>query len=268
MSEPFYGYRFEIEKELPSCIQMPTAFGDEELPEEVDFTSWLRNENQQNMGSCEGHMLSNLGEIAMYIASGGEIIQFSPLFAYYASQRVDNLQGVDRGATISAGATVATEVGWCPLELMPYPNPVRYRWELPEKCLKEAANYKCGYKTQITNYDQLIRFIGTGQGGVGIGILWDSNVMRPNSENCVESYRAGGGGHAVTFAGYSTRRARDGRRYPKLRNSWGDSYGEGGTVEVSPYAIDQMFASRYTVAIGVSDLKSPVIRKIPEYSQF
>ncbi len=265
MTEPFYGYRFELEREIKNCIPMLLKVEDE--PEEIN-PIWLRTENQRNMGSCQGHELSTLGEIAYYIASGGEVVQFSPLFAYYATQQVDGLQGVDRGSTISGGADVATDLGFCPLEVMPYPDPVKYKWELPQKAIDAAKDFKCGYKTRITSYDQGFQFMATGQGGVGIGILWESNVMKPNAENCIETYRAGGGGHAVAFVGYSKRRAKDGRKYWRLRNSWGENWGNYGEVEVSPVAIDQMLLSRYTVAIGISDLKSPKIRKVPEYSQF
>lgn len=268
MSEPFYGYRFELERAIPNCIEMPMSLlSSDEIPEEINPT-WLRTENQRNMGSCQGHELSTLGEIAFHYASGGEVIQFSPLFAYYATQKIDGLQGQDRGSTISGGAEVATTLGFCPLEVMPYPDPVRYKWELPQKAIDAAKDFVCGYKTRITNYQQGFQFMATGQGGVGIGILWDSSVMKPNSENCIESYRAGGGGHAVAFVGYSKRKARDGRKYWRLRNSWGLDWGDDGEAEVSPFAIDQMFASRYTVAIGISDLKSPKIRKIPDYSPF
>jgi C1A family cysteine protease len=272
VTEPFYGYRFEIEDRAAltkSCLatnDVMSGLQDVVLPEEVDPRHWLRIENQKNMGSCQGHEQTTVGEMAYYIASGGEVIQFSPLFAYYSTQEIDGLAGSDSGSTISGGAKNAKERGLCPLELMPYPDPVRYNWNIPKAAKEAALDFRINYIVTMTTYNDIKRFIGSGQGGVGIGILWSSNVMTPNSSGCIENYSAGGGGHAVSLVGYTKRKHRDGRNYILLANSWDTTWGNKGFTEVSPVAIDQMLASRYTVMIGMSDLKSPKIRKYPDYS--
>lgn len=265
-----YGYRYELENtqqlaRITSPFSVMSGLDFSQLPEEVDPRSWLRIENQGSMGSCQGHAQSTCGEVAYYIASGGEVIQFSPLFAYYATQKLDGLQGADRGSTISGGARVGMELGFCPLEVMPYPNPVKYNWQLPQKALDAAKDFKIAQAIDIDSYDSMIKFLGAGLGAVEIGILWSDRYMTPNSDGCIEDYAESGGGHAVTLAGYSKRRARDGRKYGILVNSWDLRWGVKGTAEVSPNALDKMFRGQWTVARGLTDMVSPKIRKIPRY---
>lgn len=272
MSSNFYGYRFEIEdyKKLAKNSTPFKAVGDlpkEDIPLEIDARKWHRIENQGPMGSCRGHSLSSVGEMAFFIATG-EVVQFSPLYCYYATQKVDGLAGRDVGSTISGGVVVAKQ-GLCPLEVMPYPNPVRYRWELPQQAVDAAKDYVLEHSYEINSYEDAFKFLSSGQGGVDIGMLWNDRYMNPNSEGCVEDYAPGGGGHAVCFLGYTQRKDRYGRNYLLLPNSWGpQTYGKQGWAEVSPIAIDKIYKSQYTVSRGMSDMKSPKIRKIPEYGLF
>lgn len=267
---PQYGYRYELEnRQMLARVTSPfsemASVDFSELPEEVDPREWLRIENQGSMGSCQGHAQSTCGELAYYIATGGEVIQFSPLFAYYATQKLDGLQGADRGSTISGGAKVGMDLGFCPLEIMPYPNPVRYKWELPQKAIDAAKDFKIAKAVEIDSYETYMKFVGAGLGGVEIGILWSDRYMTPDQNGCIEDYGESGGGHAVVFGGYSKRRASDGRKYGILINSWDIRWGNRGTAEVSPKAMDKMFRGQWTVARGLTDMVSPKIRKIPQY---
>jgi C1A family cysteine protease len=266
-----YGYRYELENTLRlnknTCSFAPIdqlILADP--PEEIDPRKWHKIENQGSMGSCRGHSLSSMGEYCYYIATG-EVTQFSPLFAYYATQKVDGLAGADRGATISGGMEVATGVGFCPLEIMPYPNPVRYRWELPEAALKAAGDFKCEKWYEIRSYEQAFKFLASGQGGVDLGLLW-SDSMSPSSEGLILDYTPGGGGHAVCFLGYSKRTDSLGRKFLILVNSWDKTWGKGGFAEVAPSAVEKIMRAGWTVARGLSDMVSPKFRKVPDYGLF
>lgn len=252
------GYRLDLEnrKALKAACQsfsvVEEVCRDVELPEEIDPRPWHRIENQGAMGSCQGHALSSVMEYCFRIATGA-IIQFSPLFAYYATQKIDGLQGRDQGSTISGGAECAQTYGCCPLEVMPYRLP--YNWHLPEEAIEAAAPYKIRSKTWMRSYAQIKTFLGTGQGGVELGIAW-SRYCEPQN-GIIETYRPGGGGHAVAFLGYSRRKDGAGRNYLWMANSWRKTYGQDGYAEVAPKAVDQMFQHNYTVMVGLSDLSTP-----------
>jgi hypothetical protein len=268
--EPNYGYR--IGRENKAALEamaspMPLKAGaDFEAPEEIDPRPWHRIEMQGGMGSCQGHALSSVCEMAYHIATG-EVTQFSPLFAYLATQEMDGLLGRDAGSTIYNGMNVAKRIGMLPLDLMPYPNPVRYpssvarvREEL-EAAYKLASPFRIRNHAMCKSYSDVFNFIASGQGGVSIGIQWGP-AMTPNREGVIERFAPGPGGHAVAFLGYSKRRDTEGRKYLWLANSWDRTWGNNGWAEVSPTAVDQMGQAQWSTMVGLSDLTVPMPRKV------
>lgn len=253
--EPFYGYRFDLENQKnleATASAMPAmTFA---APAEIDPTTWHRIEMQGSMGSCQGHALSSICEYAYYIALNS-IIQFSPMWCYIMTQKIDGLLGRDQGSTIDGGRRCAEKYGVCPLQYFPYPNPVRYSTKVPQGAADEAAKYKIRSHVMCRSYDDVHQFLGSGLGGVEIGIGW-SNAMTPDSNGVIKQYRGGGGGHAVSFLGYK----KNGNLW--LANSWSENWGNRGWAEVTPDAVNQMFKSQYTVMIGMSDLAVPEPRKI------
>ena len=268
--EPNYGYRISRERrdllEQMASPMLLRAGADFEPPEEIDPRPWHRIEMQGGMGSCQGHALSSVCEMAYHIATG-EVTQFSPLFAYLATQEMDGLLGRDAGSTIYNGMNVAKRIGQLPLELMPYPNPVRYP-SLPISKIREdlEAGYKLASQFKIRlhaickNYADVFNYLSAGQGGVEIGIPWGNGLTPVNG--LIERFVPGGGGHAVAFLGYSKRRDTEGRKYLWLANSWSQTWGNNGWAEVSPTAVDQMGSHQFTTMIGLSDLSVPTPRKV------
>ncbi|HSG71070.1 MAG TPA: hypothetical protein VLA12_11680, partial [Planctomycetaceae bacterium] len=66
----------------------------------VKPSTWLKIEDQNGFGSCQGHSLSSCAEVAHWLATGGEVIQLSRWFAYVGTQIIDGIWG-DQGSTIS-----------------------------------------------------------------------------------------------------------------------------------------------------------------------
>lgn len=226
-------------------------------PEEIDPRPWHRIENQGSMGSCQGHALSSVCEYAFRIATG-KTTQFSPLFGYYATQKIDGLLGRDVGSTIAGGVKCAMQYGCCPLEVMPYPSPVRYTGQIPQEAWPAAEPFKIRSHAVCNNYADVFNYLASGQGGVEIGISWGSGMQGA----VIERFSPGGGGHAVCFLGYSRRKDSQGRNYLWKANSWGRDWGNQGWAEVAPMAVDQMGAHQYTVMIGMSDLSVPRPRNV------
>ena len=228
----------------------------EEIP--FDPRSIMKVENQRNQGACQGHAVSTCQEFCYYLATNDFETQFSRAMGYYESQRRDGISG-DRGSTISGGCNLVTEVGICEEALWPYPssyNPKRPRdWQ---KVLDNAQKFRIKRQNRLTTYQGVRTFLGSGQGAINIGIGWSGSMSRA----VIESYRPGGGGHAIALICLSERKDSQGRPYVWMLNSWGTSFGNQGWSEWSPRAVEQMLNSRSTVAIGLSDMLNVEPRKI------
>lgn len=249
------GYRLDLEKKdiIESAASgFPLMSMVYEAPEEIDPRPWHVIENQSSMGSCQGHARTSVSEMAYHILTGS-VIQFSEMFAYLTSQKIDGLLGSDKGSTIHGGMEAAKRYGECPVNIFPYPNPARYSTKVPNGAWAEALKFRIRSHTMIRSYADTFNFLSAGLGGIEIGIGWNGSCTPRNGT--IESYSAGGGGHALAFLGYSKRRDQLGRKYLWLANSWDVTWGNQGWAEVSPNAVDQMCRARQTVMIGLSDLQ-------------
>jgi len=211
----------------------------------------LKVENQGQVGACQGHSISSCCEWSYIIATGDTTLQLSRAYGYYESQRIDNIRG-DNGSTIQAGIKLATNVGIPREDLWKYTG--RYDPKRPSnwnEILKDAEKYKIGSTYKLTTYDGIRTFLGSGQGGVNLGITWNSSV----DKNIVTSFNGnGGGGHAISLYSLSERIDSDNRPYVFMMNSWGSSWQGDGWAEWSPDALTQMLRSRNSVFVGVSDM--------------
>lgn len=229
-------------------------------PPEIDPRGWHRIEDQQSMGSCQGHALSSVCEYTHLVATK-QPRQFSPLFAYYASQKRDGLLGRDVGSTIAGGLAAAKDDGSCPDEIMPYRLP--YTGRFAAGAYEAARGFLIKRHSVCRNYADVYNFLASGQGGVEIGIRWPDEWM--NCSGVLERYSPGmsGGGHAVCFLGYSgSRKDSQGRPYLWLANSWGTRWGQGGWALVSPAAVDQMAQHPDTAMVGMSDMAVARVRDV------
>lgn len=207
--------------------------------------------NQGQQGSCQGHAITTCMEWCYDIATGLFDVQLSRAAGYYLSQEIDGIRG-DSGSTIDAGCTLATRDGIGEEQFWPYPTNYNNRKPVDWRAYQESAvKYKIGKKYIMTSYDGISTFLGSGQGAVEIGIAWNSSCDRA----VIENYSGGsGGGHALAFISLSDRKDSQGNSYVWMANSWGTQWQNAGWAEVSPTAIRQMLASRYTVMIGISDM--------------
>jgi hypothetical protein len=217
----------------------------------IDPRAVMHIENQGQVGACQGHALSSVCELCYYIATGDVKLQLSRQYAYIETQRIDGISG-DNGSTISGGIKLATTKGIPREELWKYPG--RYDNRRPSNWSEietDAANYRIGQSYQMTTYDGVRTFLGSGQGGISIGISWGSEVDRP----IVESFSGrGSGGHAISLLALSDRSDSSGRPYVWMMNSWGQSWGQKGWAEWSPNAVESMLRNSATACFGMSDM--------------
>ncbi len=225
-----------------SKVPMSTPLWQEFVrPVEVDI-KWHRDEDQGQIGSCQGHSLTSALERLAFVR--GESVQLSEIFAYLASQKLDNLLGADKGSTISGGCQVGLEYG-CPLDsLTGYPK------SYPRRAVRDAilspANYAAAlpYKALSLwevpdDHGKVLDFIGGG-GAINFGIDYYDGLIP--EDRIVRTYRPRHveGGHAMCVLGY------DKDENLRAANSWAD----GGYL-ITPGAWKQMIAYRETAAIGL-----------------
>ena len=220
----------------------------------LDPRKAMRVENQQSLGSCQGHSISSVCEWCYVIESGGNTdLQLSRAYGYYETQRLDGISG-DKGSTIDGGVRLAMEYGICEESLWQYQsvyNPARPR---PiEELRANAAKYKIGNKYNLKSYEAIRTFLGSGQGAVHLGIMWNSSV----DTALVNSYsQSRGGGHAIGLYSLSERKDAQGRPYLWMMNSWGKNWGNGGWSEWAPVAVELMLRTQFSTFIGLSDMPS------------
>ncbi len=217
----------------------------------VDARKVMKIEQQGAVGSCQGHALSSCVELCYYIATGDLTRQLSRQYAYVETQRIDGING-DRGSTISGGIKLATTRGIPQEKFWAYSG--RYENKRPANWAEieaDAQQHKIGQSYRMETYDGIRTFLGSGQGGISIGISWGGEVDRP----IVNSFSgAGGGGHAIALLGLSERLDSSGRPYVYMLNSWGENWGNKGWAEWAPNAIEQMLRHRFTACFGLSDM--------------
>jgi hypothetical protein len=112
-------------------------------------------------------------------------------------------------------------------------------------------NYRVGQSYRMTTYDGIRTFLGSGQGGISIGISWGGEMDRA----VVNSFSgSGGGGHAIALLALSERKDSSGRPFIWMQNSWGTNWGNKGWSEWAPQAVEQMMRHRFTACFGLSDM--------------
>ena len=261
--DQFTGYDPTIEnRDEIASTATPMAFTmrDFAAPDEIDPRPLVRHDKQGNMGSCQGFSLTNSGEYlwALHSGSMSNDRQFSQLFAYLESQRLDGLLGRDRGSTINSGLKIARDVGFLRLSELPYstPYPANAQSVVSDSMRAKAKDFQIRSHTWLESYDAIFQYLASGSGAVHTGTLWNDSFY--SQSGVLESIiLRGGGGHATAWLGYSKRKDSRGRNYLWRLNSHQDAW-----TEIAPSVIDAPCKHQYTSIVGISDLTTPGPRKV------
>lgn len=241
-----------------SYRQPMTAF---RAPEEVDHRGWVKTENQGPIGSCTGNARTTAAEILHWLATGGDIVQFSRMFAYLTAQKIDGITG-DNGATIDGSAQAGRDVGNCLETTFAYPRQYVGPNSIPAAAYTEGLDHQERQHAIVTEYGQLFDYLASGAWAVFWGIVWDASMANAWGKPLIDS--VGGkryGAHAIALTGY-TKRKIGSRNCIIQSNSHGPDWGVGGHAELSPRIVDYYLGHRQTVCIAISDMEVPAPRSV------
>lgn len=231
-----------------------------DLPPTRGIKDLMRRDDQHQMNSCAGFGMTGAGEVTHYLQTL-TWRQFNPLWTYRRGQEVSNIRG-DNGATIHGVVTSSKKPGLLPEDVdndgtPEYPYRVQYDFPFPRECYEIAAQWTVGYSIELHGFDAILRFLQTNQGAIVTGGSWGN--WKPDSRGICRRFVSGGGGHARCYVDWITI---DGELFLVEANSHYASWGDNGFSYHSKSFVDGQDKDRWTVTIGVSDLKTPTPRFI------
>jgi C1A family cysteine protease len=198
---------------------------------EVDLRPWDSPiKNQMHLGSCEGEAITGAYEVMLKKYSPENFTILSPLFVYYNTRLLEEMECCDVGAILEDGMISLKKHGVCSESLWPY-NPEKFN----VKPTQEA--YDDGLKRKILTYEYLDTITDT------LNILSDGNPVLlgmevyPSFKNLSmgdsvvhmpEKDETPTGGHAICLMGYSL-------KYQQFlaKNSYGIDWGNNGYCWIS-----------------------------------
>ena len=241
------------------CHQLP-SFGSpyfqDNFPAEF-LPTWIKIEDQGQIGSCAGNALTSAGEICERNEHAGQKYrQFSRLAAYQIGKRRDGIRG-DGGMTIDSGVWYGTQHGFALESDYPYPNPPNYPGD---KIGQNAFGsvFKIPSARVIRDLDSFMQWLTTNQGPIYIGMRWtkwcDADPNYITTFLGPQRNDRHGGGHAVFFYGWTTQQK---TLCPFIWNSWSTRWGNRGRKAVFPAAIREMLSDNITTCVGFTWRRRP-----------
>lgn len=236
------------------------AFRSVEIPENLT-RDWLRVESQDQIGSCQGHGLTTLGECLHFNASGGEVVQLSRLHAYLGTQLIDQHErvpgvavGSDTGSTIAGGLDYAKR-GFaletaCPYRGDAYPSMAECRRILS---IPVESRFAVQSGFAVESYQHALQCLAGGM-VLTIGTIWPFKIA-PGFVVQRWLPARDGGGHARVVCEIRSRR-------PTEINSWGRDWGINGRFSWTEAAFNAMLKHPDTVCLAVSGMAKPKPQRV------
>jgi len=215
---------------IGQLVEKPTAWQDEFiLPEYTPIS------NQLSLGSCVANAWADALEIMLGIDLGEDAPQLSRLFLYWTARCKSQLQHEDRGCFIRDAARQLLELGiprestWAYVEDNVFTSP-------PLEAFNEASEHQIRGlfridgtgQTRIDEVEACLRFMQPVVFGTAVGQDFaDYN----GSQLVFDPPISPVGRHAMIIVGMRTRL--NGAREFRVRNSWGEEWGDKGHAWIS-----------------------------------
>jgi hypothetical protein len=201
------------------------------LSEGWDNGVWNPVWNQSSLGSCGPHTAC---ADVVYAALRQQSLNFCPmpsrLFVYYATRMLMGTINQDSGVTNRDLLKALAQYGWCDESMWPY-DISKFRQQPPQECFKQAKTRKIADYLAVKQ--DLLEMKACLAGG-------DPFIFGFSVYQSIESAESSGhipypqrherqlGGHDILITGYD-----DSAQRFFLRNSWGNSWGQGGMGTIS-----------------------------------
>jgi len=262
--EPATGYLKDEEDRdlLEACcidfdIMSLSPLGD--VPDTRGIKDKMRRTDQGRINSCGGFGFAHAAQVAMFNQT--QVWRyFHAMWSYRRAQEESGIRG-DRGSTIT-GLVKAGKKGILPEDFDGDGQPETvyrpdYDMRFPDGAAAVAAQWRVGYSLSMRTFDEMLRFMQTGQGAVVIGGSWGN--WRPDANGIANTYRGGGGGHARAYVDWITIR---GKVHLVEANSHGTRYGDKGFAYHTKKFVDTQGRSSSFSGIGISDMQHPEVRRV------
>jgi C1A family cysteine protease len=223
-----YGWRRDHIDPRDSHFELPKVI---HLPDVVDWTSKLPScYDQGELGSCTANAIAAAIEF-LQNKKGEPFVMPSRLFIYYNERVMEGSEDSDSGAEIRDGIKAVNRQGVCPEAEWPYVIE-RFADRPPAKCYTDAMTEQLLQYSRVdnTHLQSLLAALTVGPvvGGFLVYASFESDAV---AKTGIVPMPAPGeeimGGHAILVTGYSKPQ----RRF-KVRNSWGPTWGAGGSFFV------------------------------------
>lgn len=232
-------------------------------PHSVSFRKiYPSTRNQGQAGSCTAFARTRASTVLTYWQTG-QIVEYSPLWAYERNQARSNIRGIMSGATIGATLESMNEDGEVLEKSYPY-DLRKYGNKLPQELFEEGQTRQALKHSPLKSPEEIFQWLASGKGAVIIGIDWTKKLA--NAGKYLDDAGSGSyGGHAMEISGYDGDELdEDGNPRFELDNSHGKEWAIDGTTLVSWRVVRQWQNQRWTDMRGVTDLETPdIIRPFP-----
>jgi hypothetical protein len=179
-------------------------------------------------------------EWLFYLATEGEVKQLSRFFAWVQAQKSGGGKpSASRGVSIYGCAKAAREVGLPEEDLAPY-KVGDWRSEFPPEVYENAKEHKAINSVVLNTADDCFDFLAGGVGGICFGVPWEFNMRS---------------WHAVAGVGVPI----DDKI--TIANSWGEDWDGDGWCEWDHAKLTRYLKIDGSVAIGLTDMDRPHVRK-------
>lgn len=221
-----YGWKPDLPDKRDHYVSHPGFVDEGTLPASVDLSDVMTPcWDQGSLGACTAFAI---GGALMYERALNES-EFTPSFLqlYYSERALEGSINIDAGAYIRDGAKIAAQVGVAPASAWPYIES-KFAQKPPKSVMLAALdNRVTSYKRvqrNITGIRRVLSNANTIVFGISVYESFESSAVSrtgyvpmpaPNEELL--------GGHAVLMVGYDHV-----AKLFKVRNSWGDGWGDGG----------------------------------------
>jgi C1A family cysteine protease len=237
-----------------------------ELPKKADISLKCPPVYQQgDLGSC---VANSVGGNIEFIRMFQKLKVYTPsrLFIYYNAREMEGTIDEDSGCTIRDGIKTVANLGVCPETIWEYFIP-NFAIKPPTHCYQEALN------SQVINYRRIGYTLSEMKSClvegfpfiIGVDVFenfpmeTETGIIPMPKGECI-------GGHAMLVVGYD-----DDARVFKIRNSWGEEWGESGYGYIPyDYLTDMSISADYwTIRVIESEGAFPVIQPVaPSQNQF